>query len=395
MMQVCRNSTARSKALVDAHVRVLVLNAEHVVVAVSAQHAHERPPEARVMAPAAGAERPRAMLQVGVWARVVVAVHAALVRVELGVLGMHVKEQSRLAKLARSKHRVDALPEEVARVEVGAEHRRALQAARLLRALAHANERVRVVDREPRVRLPRHAHAVLARKLGLRGPVRHQHAFPLVLHDVGEVVGPRACHPVGRDVLAAAARATTERNHRARSKLRRKLHRSGELLVVLAREALLGVHRIAVHAERAQLEAVGLQHVANARLLLGARQHLLGVEEGRTGPCAHRQLDGPQPQLRDVVAHILELPTAEQRRHHAKLHGFLRQGAPYGATQRPQSGQSERRRLVCARTPRLDAQTGVEPTTTGSRTQRLPPTAQTCENARRDRPASLPALHPA
>ena len=304
----------------------------------AAQHADEGAPELGAVAPAAGAEVPRAALQVAVGLAVEVAVERALVAVELGVLGMHVEEEPCLAELARDEHRVHALPEEVRGIEVGAEDGLALDAGLLLRKLAELDQRLAVVDAEAGVRLPRGAHAVLGAELGLCGPVRHQHGVPLVLEDVEEVAGPRAGDPVGGLVLLRSTGAAAEGDHHLGAELRCELHRGDVVVVVLLGEALLRVHRVAVHGERGADEAAVLQDALDAVLLLLAGQHLLRVEVGLAGPGTHGKLDGAKADVGDVVADLLEGAAGEECGHDAKLHD-----GPFGARTPAGAGSPPRR----------------------------------------------------
>ena len=91
---------------------VLVLDREHVVVALHPEHRDERLPEFMTMAVPAGSERPGAFPQRSVGTRIEVAVDRALMGVEFGVLCVAVEEQARFTEHSRRLDGIDALPEE-------------------------------------------------------------------------------------------------------------------------------------------------------------------------------------------------------------------------------------------------------------------------------------------
>jgi hypothetical protein len=96
---------------------------------------------------------------------------------------------------------VDALPEQMARIEVRAD----LRSDRL----AQSEQRRRVVDDEAGVHLEGDLlDAVPRRERRCLGPVRDDDVVPLPLEDLEVVVGPRARHPVrilGALVIAGAS----------------------------------------------------------------------------------------------------------------------------------------------------------------------------------------------
>ena len=311
-----------------------MLDREHVVVAMATQHRDERLPELVAVTVSARAEVPRAVLEVAVRTRVVVAIDAAFVRVELGVLRVAVEEQARLAENARALDRIDALPEEVRRIEVRAEDRLALEARGLHRRLAEADERVRVVDAEAGVRFPRDLDAVLRAETRLRRPVRDEHALPLVLEDGRVVRRPRAGDPVGHLVGLRAAGAAREGDHDIGAERGRELDRVDEVAVIGGRVLLVGVDGVSVHGEARERQAVVLEDALDPVLLLLGGEDLGGIEERLAGIRADRELDRIEADLRAVGGDVFEFAAGKECGHHAKLHGNL---ASLGAVERAEN----------------------------------------------------------
>src|SRR5207245_6189296 len=124
---------------------VLVLDAEGAVVAGDSERADEIAPELLVLAVADAAERPRPLVVAGVVLRVEDAVEGDVRPIEIDVLRVDVEERVGAAERAHCLKRIDALPEEVARVEV----RTQLRPGRG----AQPQQGLGVVDEEARMRL--------------------------------------------------------------------------------------------------------------------------------------------------------------------------------------------------------------------------------------------------
>src|SRR5205809_3627697 len=108
-----------AQAFVHRGEGVLVLDAHDVVVTGETQRADDALPFELVVAPADGAEQPRPLRHPAVRLGVDDAVDGDVLPIERDVLRVHVKD--RVAERADRRRHVDALPEEVARIEVDAE----------------------------------------------------------------------------------------------------------------------------------------------------------------------------------------------------------------------------------------------------------------------------------
>src|SRR3954452_13715498 len=105
-------------ALVDRQQQVLVLDAHHVVVVDGPQRAHDVPPHPFALPVPDGSERPRSVEDVLVVLRVEHAVAPDVALVDERVLGVHVEDRGLPPERGDGLDHVDALPEQVAGVEV-------------------------------------------------------------------------------------------------------------------------------------------------------------------------------------------------------------------------------------------------------------------------------------
>ncbi len=177
-----------------------MLDADGAVVADHAQGREEVVPPREVVAVAAGPENPRAVELVAVVLGVEHAVDFGVLFVHLCIFGVDMEDRF-AAERAHGFDWIDALPEEVAGVEIRAEV--------LAAGIAQPQERFGVVDHEPGMGLEGDFHPVIRGELRLVGPVRPDPFAPLPFQDF-EIVGwPGTGHPAG--LGGARVRAGTTR----------------------------------------------------------------------------------------------------------------------------------------------------------------------------------------
>ena len=168
--------------------------------------------------------------------------------------------------------------------------------------------------------LPRDPNTMLPAELGLLRPVRNEDVVPLVGEDVREVRWPGAGDPVRRAIRLGAAGAAAEGDDDIGPELRRQLDRPLEGGVIRLGESRHGVHRIAVHGESRDLEAVVLDHRLDPILLLLGTENPGGIEERGTGIGSDGDLDRIEPALSAVGQGLFEAASGEQGRHHSEFH---------------------------------------------------------------------------
>ena len=164
-----------------------MLNRQDVVVAVHPQGGDKFLPPFSAVAVAAGAEDPAAVALVSVGLGVENAGADKVGRIELGILGMDVKDG--VAEDADGADGIDALPEHVTGIVVTADGGPG--------DLAQAQHGFRTVDDEAGVHLDGDADAVVGCKFCFFDPVGRHHGFPLPLEDVAVFRRPGAGDPVG------------------------------------------------------------------------------------------------------------------------------------------------------------------------------------------------------
>ena len=224
-----------------------MLDGQNVVVAVYAQLADDIVPLQLAVTVAHRAERPAALAEICVRSGVQHAVAGDVGAVQPCVLG--VEEMNGALQLADGHHRVDPLPEQVARVEVRADD--------FAHGFAQPKQRRRIIHAEPRVHFQRDLlNAVRRGEGGRLFPVGDQHVVPLILQCGAEIRRPGAGDPVWGFVQRAAAGAAAEPHDAADAQLLRQQYGAYEIVVIRLRDRSVGVYGVAVHAQRGNLQPV-------------------------------------------------------------------------------------------------------------------------------------------
>lgn len=164
-----------------------MLDADDVVIAHLAEGAEEPLPQQAVVTVTNGPKRPRTRLDLLQRGRVEDAIATDSLGIEVDVLGVNVVRG--IAKRAHGHDCVDALPEEMTRIEVGADfatHR-----------FPKPEQGRGVVDDKAGVHFKAElANPVVASKRRLLLPIGDDHVLPLPVEDGQIVGGPRTGHPV-------------------------------------------------------------------------------------------------------------------------------------------------------------------------------------------------------
>src|SRR3954452_1179066 len=153
-----------------------MLDAHCVVVPGCPKCAHDVPPDLLALSVPNRAKRPRPVRDAGVALRVEHAVTGDVGAVEVRVLGMDVEERVGTTQLPDGVDGIDSLPEEMARVEVGADLRAG--------GLPEPKQRFGIVNDEPGMHLERDAYPHPAGVPGLGLPVRDDLLRPLPLEQL-------------------------------------------------------------------------------------------------------------------------------------------------------------------------------------------------------------------
>ena len=184
------------------------------------------------------------------------------------------------------------------------------------------HQRFGVVDHEARVHLQRDlVDAVIAGERRRLAPVGNHLAVPLPLQDRRIVGRPGVSDPVGIHRALVIAGTSREADDGLDSQLLGQPNRVALLGDVPFGKLRVGVDRIAVHGQRAQVEPARLDCFLKLRALLVARQQLLRVAVlvAGIGPAADLQvLHADRGQ---VVQGLRQRQVAQQHRHHADSHG--------------------------------------------------------------------------
>src|SRR2546421_1672116 len=175
---------AFAKAFVDREKGVLMLDRERALIARQTERRQDALPLDLAMSVADRPENPGAEPDLVQRRRVQNAVASRVDRVDGGVLGVDVVESAGPTQLGYRNRNIDALPEEVAGIEVGAD--------RIPAGLAQAQQRGRVVDDEAWMHLKTKADAALGRERRLRLPVGDDLLPPLPVQHLLEVGRPGA-----------------------------------------------------------------------------------------------------------------------------------------------------------------------------------------------------------
>ena len=290
-----------------------MLDRDHAVVAHRAQHADDVFPVCVIVAVAKRPEHPRTVENVAVALGVENAVLRHVGFVDADVLAVDVI--NRLAQVPDRLGNVDALPDQVARVEVRADdraHRR-----------AQLKKRLRVVNAEARVHLEGDFLDSVLRREG-RGllPVGNQNLVPLPVENLRVVVRPRACDPVGVLRIGAVAGAAGEADYRVDAELLAHEDRVDEVVVVLFRDFLVRVDRIAVAAEGADLQAVPVHRLLELAERLLVVKKDLGLAVGVARVAAASDLDALGAGIRKIFHRFGGGKVAEQHADYSYFHCF-------------------------------------------------------------------------
>jgi hypothetical protein len=215
--------------------------------------------------------------------------------------------ENRIAQRANCGWNVNALPEEVTRIEIDPEVRPNRRTK-----LQH---RLHVVDDEPGVGFQRDLDAVVGCVLGRFDPVRNGLLLPLPLQHVQEFRWPRRRYPVRVTRIVGIARTPGERdNHR-------HLHAAGEanglpeLRIVFARSRAIRMQRIAVAREGTDGQSRILQHASIGRGGRSIIKERVRVEMIAPWPSAGSQFERLDlSKCADPREHVLRGQTAENGR---------------------------------------------------------------------------------
>ena len=113
--------------------------------------------------------------------------------------------------------------------------------------------------------------------------------------------------------MLAATGATAEGDDDVGTELWCQFNGRDEVIVMLLGEALLWVHRIAVHCQRRADQSVIFEQRVDALLLLLAAEHLLWIKVRLAGPCAHWEFNGAEANVSDVIANIFKGAAGKER----------------------------------------------------------------------------------
>lgn len=199
------------------------------------------------MAIANASEDPASVENIAVALGVKVAVSTAVVGVDFGVLGMNVEKGALGTKFSNGHDWVDALPPEMAWVEVGSD-----PFSIGSDSIAKLQQSVVAVADKARVHFDAELDFVLGQVSSLVGPVGKHNALPLPFKNVAELVGPSARHPVGVDGLRAVAWAAAEAIDGGNSQEAGELDSVAKSLVMIFGNRLVGVDRVAMNADGAE-----------------------------------------------------------------------------------------------------------------------------------------------
>ena len=154
-----------------------------------------------------------------------------------------------IAELADAGNGIHTLPDKVARIEVCADFRTD-RFTKLEKAL-------RVVNAEAGMKLKSDlVDTVSLCKCDKVFPVRNKNLVPLPFKHLAEILGPRANHPVGMLRFGTVAGTAREGIDLMNSELFGKENRITDRLVVSGGNFLVGMNRIAVTAQCADLHII-------------------------------------------------------------------------------------------------------------------------------------------
>ncbi len=162
---------------------------------------------------------------------------------------------------------IDALPEEMARIEI-ATHIGSGNGAQ-------PEHRLRVVDDEPGMHFDGDLHAMVGGELCVFDPVGRDHFAPLPVEHLQVIGRPGAGHPVGSSGMGRIAGASGEIDHHGDAELFGKQDGLAAYLAVVLRMSLIGMQRVAMTTQGADADSV-------------VGENLLELGEGR-GIFEHRE----------------------------------------------------------------------------------------------------------
>ena len=162
---------------------------------------------------------------------------------------------------------IHTLPNQMAGIQVGADFR-ANSCAKFLQSVS-------IVNAEALMHLQSNlVHTVSFGKGHEVLPVGNQNFIPLPIQDLQIIIGPSANHPVGIFALRAIAGATREAVDLVNSQLLCHQHGIVHIVVKLLGNLLVGMHRVAVAAQCADLQPGFLNGLDKLlELLLVVKQH--------------------------------------------------------------------------------------------------------------------------
>ena len=280
-----------------------MLDAQHAVVTVQRQGRDEGFPEVVAVAVTDRAEHPAAILDVAIALDIQDADVAFVGLDDFAVFRVYVEDALVLTEVAGGGDGIDALPEPVARIDVGAEV--------FARGLAEADDIFGGMDDHARVGFEGDFHTVLGGEIIFFLPERDDDLVPLVVGGFGELAGPGAGYEVGRLVGGASAGAAGEVDQ-DRVELGGQQYTIAMYRLVGLGDLLVGVDRISVDRNALHFDTVIVEQ------FLDAGEFLLVLRDTAEFPrvagiTARGQLDRVEPHLLTIRQGVLEFHPAKQR----------------------------------------------------------------------------------
>src|SRR5262245_31394042 len=181
-----------------------MLHRKRAVIANHAESRDKAAPEMPRVTIADGAENPGAIGLIAVMARIKHAVDFRIPFMNRQVFGVDMPD--RAFEGPNGGARIDALPEQMRGIEIGADDRP--------RSFPQFQQRVWVVDDKAGMHLQRNfLNALAFRELRRLPPIRRYHPSPLIFEDLQVIRRPGAGHPIRLFIAWRAAGATAEINH--------------------------------------------------------------------------------------------------------------------------------------------------------------------------------------
>src|SRR5215211_5517432 len=162
----------------------------------------------------------------------------------------------------------------------------------------------------------------LGKRSGLP-PVRRNLLVPLPLQSFEEVRRPGTGDPVWSPRALGVAGAAGEGYDPADPQLGGQLHGIAERFVVYGGQVLIGMKRVAVAREGADLQSPVLYGLAESVQGPGIPQELLRLAVGVSRVASGPDLDRPAADLLDVVQGCFEWPVRQKHRENPHLHSLV------------------------------------------------------------------------